>query len=76
MIRKIKNEYVVLSEKTGRSFGRYKTKAEAGKRLRQVEFFKYLKRNKKEVNQKLSPFFRMRLWLENAILKSWNIMSV
>jgi hypothetical protein len=34
---------VVLSEKTGRSFGTYDTKAEAEKRLRQVEFFKHAK---------------------------------
>jgi hypothetical protein len=40
MIRKIKGKYVVLSEKTGRSFGAYKTLAEAKKRLAQVEFFK------------------------------------
>jgi len=41
MIKKIKGKYVVLSESTGRSFGSYKTLAEAKKRLRQVEFFKY-----------------------------------
>lgn len=43
MIKKIDGKYVVLSETTGRSFGAYKTKAEARKRLRQVEFFKHLK---------------------------------
>jgi len=46
MIRKIKNKYVVLSEKTGRKFGTYKTLAEAKKRLAQVEFFKHLKKQK------------------------------
>lgn len=46
MIRKIKNQYVVLSEKGDRVFGRYGTKAEAEKRLRQVEFFKNLTRHK------------------------------
>ena len=46
MIRKIKGKYVVLSEKTGRSFGTYKTEAEAKKRLRQVEFFKHSKNKK------------------------------
>ena len=46
MIKKIKNQYVVLSESTGRVFGRYKTKEEAKKRLRQIEFFKHLKKNK------------------------------
>jgi hypothetical protein len=43
MIKKIKGKYVVLSEKTGRSFGSYATKAEAEHRLRQIEFFKHLK---------------------------------
>ncbi|MBI2053561.1 MAG: hypothetical protein HYT41_02350 [Candidatus Sungbacteria bacterium] len=42
MIKKIKGKYVVLSESTGRSFGTYRTLAEAKKRLRQVEFFKHL----------------------------------
>lgn len=41
MIRKIKGKYVVLSEKTGRKLGIYRTKAEALRRLRQVEFFKH-----------------------------------
>lgn len=43
MIKKIKGKYVVLSETTGRVFGRYKTKEEAMKRLKQIEFFKHLK---------------------------------
>jgi hypothetical protein len=43
MIKKQGKKYVVLSEKTGRSFGTYDTKAEAEKRLRQVEFFKHAK---------------------------------
>ncbi len=46
MIRKRKTKYVVLSEKTGRSFGAYSTKAEAERRLRQVEFFKHAKGGK------------------------------
>jgi hypothetical protein len=37
MIKKIKGKYVVLSEKTGRSFGSYATKAEAEHRLGQIE---------------------------------------
>jgi hypothetical protein len=45
MIKKIKSKYVVLSKKTERSFGSYKTKKEAEKRLRQVEFFKHLKKS-------------------------------
>lgn len=47
MIKKIKGKYIVLSETTGRVFGRYKTKKEAVKRLRQIEFFKRLKSSPK-----------------------------
>ncbi len=46
MIRKIKGKYIALSEKTGRKFGTYTTKKEAQKRLRQIEFFKHLKKKK------------------------------
>jgi hypothetical protein len=42
MIKKIKGKYVVLSEKTGRSFGTYTTLAAAKKRLQQMEMFKHL----------------------------------
>lgn len=45
MIVKRKNRYMVMSEKTGRSFGTYRTLAQAKRRLRQVEFFKYRKKN-------------------------------
>jgi hypothetical protein len=45
MIKKIRGKYVVLSEKTGRSFGSYVTKAEAEHRLGQVEMFKHMKEN-------------------------------
>jgi hypothetical protein len=42
MIVKTSRGYEVKSEKTGRNLGGpYKTKAEAEKRLRQVEFFKH-----------------------------------
>ncbi len=43
MIKKIGSRYVVLSETTGRSFGTYDTRAEAERRLRQIEFFKRLR---------------------------------
>lgn len=43
MIKKIRGKYVVLSEKSDRTFGSYKTLAEAKKRLRQVEYFKHRK---------------------------------
>ncbi|HEX4104048.1 MAG TPA: hypothetical protein VHZ04_01035 [Candidatus Paceibacterota bacterium] len=43
MIKKVGKKYMVVSEKTGRSFGTYTTKAEAEKRLRQVEYFKHAK---------------------------------
>jgi len=42
MIKKVKGGYKVLSEKTGKNLGGpYKTREEAAKRLRQVEFFKH-----------------------------------
>ncbi len=42
MIKKKKDGYHVLSEKTGKNLGGpYKTRAEALARLRQVEFFKH-----------------------------------
>jgi hypothetical protein len=41
VIRKVKEGYKVLSEKGKNLGGPYKTKAEAQKRLRQVEFFKH-----------------------------------
>jgi hypothetical protein len=44
MIRKLKGGYKVLSEDGKKNLGGpYKTKAEAQKRLRQVEFFKHRK---------------------------------
>lgn len=46
MIKKIKGEYVVMSERTGRVFGRYRTKEEAEHRLRQIEMFKHMKKKK------------------------------
>jgi hypothetical protein len=42
VIRKIRGKYVVVSETSGRRFGTYDTKAEAEKRLRQIEMFKHL----------------------------------
>jgi hypothetical protein len=45
MIVKRKAGYYVLSEKTRRNLGGpYKTRAEAAKRLKQVEFFKHRKK--------------------------------
>jgi len=44
MIRKTAGGYKVLSEKGKNLGGPYKTKAQAQKRLRQVEFFKHQKR--------------------------------
>lgn len=40
MIKKVKNGYKVLSEKGKNLGGPYKTKEEAEKRLKQVEYFK------------------------------------
>ena len=44
MIVKVKGGYKVMSEKGKNLGGPYKSKAEAEKRLRQVEFFKHHKR--------------------------------
>ncbi|KKT97201.1 MAG: hypothetical protein UX35_C0016G0015 [Microgenomates group bacterium GW2011_GWA1_46_15] len=45
MIVKRKKGYYVLSEKTRRNLGGpYKTREEAVKRLRQVEYFKHLEK--------------------------------
>ena len=41
MIKKVKEGYRVISEKSGRNLGTYKSKDEAKERLRQVEFFKH-----------------------------------
>jgi len=44
MIKKVKGGYEVVSKTTGRNLGGpYKTRKEALKRLRQVEFFKHQK---------------------------------
>ena len=44
MIKKVKEGYKVVSEKSGKNLGGpYKTKDQAKKRLRQVEFFKRAK---------------------------------
>ncbi|HEV2381300.1 MAG TPA: hypothetical protein VG206_16085 [Terriglobia bacterium] len=41
MIKKVKEGYKVVSEKSGKNLGGpYKTKDQAKKRLQQVEFFK------------------------------------
>ena len=44
MIKKIGKIYKVLSERTGKNLGSAKTKKEAEKRLRQVEYFKNKKK--------------------------------
>jgi len=42
MIKKVKGGYKVVSEKSGKNLGGpYKTREDAEKRLRQVEFFKH-----------------------------------
>lgn len=43
MIIKVKEGYRVMAE-SGRNMGTYQTKEEAKKRLRQIEFFKHLKK--------------------------------
>lgn len=59
MIKKIKGKYAVLSEKTGRKFGTYRTRKEAVKRLRQIEFFKHLK-GSSSLKRKLRKKSQMR----------------
>ena len=43
VIRKVKEGYRVVSE-SGRNMGTYATKEEAQRRLKQIEFFKHMKR--------------------------------
>ena len=44
MIKKVKGGYKVVSKTSGKNLGGpYKTREEAAKRLRQVEFFKHNK---------------------------------
>jgi len=40
MIRKVKEGWRVISHRTGKNLGTYKTKKEAQKRLRQIQAFK------------------------------------
>lgn len=44
MIKKVKNKYIVYSEKTHRRMGTYTSKKDATKRIRQIEYFKHLKK--------------------------------
>lgn len=44
MIRKVKSGYRVLSEKKHRNMGTYKTKAQAKKRLAQIEMFSSMRK--------------------------------
>jgi len=52
MLKKLKGKWVALSERTGRVFGRYKTKREARERLRQVEIFKHLRKKSQKKHKK------------------------
>ena len=44
MIRKVKGGYKVIRHTTGRSFGTYKTKEKAKKRLKQIKMFGQMKK--------------------------------
>lgn len=44
MIKKVKSGYRVVSERTHRNMGTYRSKAAAKKRLRQIEYFKHKKK--------------------------------
>lgn len=48
MIKKVKEGYRVVSEKSGRNIGTDKKKDEAKERRRQVEFFKHMNAKTKE----------------------------
>ena len=50
MIRKQKDGTYKVYSHTGREFGTYKTKAEADKRIAQMEMFKNLKKHIKKKN--------------------------
>lgn len=56
MIKKVGSNYQVVSHTTGRVLGTYKTKEEAEKRLKQIQFFKNLQKSKgtllKKIKQK------------------------
>ena len=43
MIRKRGSQYIILSKTGKKVLGKFKTKKDALKRLRQIEFFKHLK---------------------------------
>ena len=44
MIIKTKKGYKLVSKSTGRNLGEFKTRAQAVKRERQVQYFKHLKK--------------------------------
>jgi len=53
MIRRMKNGWAVFSHKTGKRLSRaYKSKKQAQKRLRQIQFFKHRGRIKKVLKLK------------------------
>lgn len=54
MIKKIKNKWVVLSHTTDKSFGSYKTKTLAEKRLAQIKMFGEINKKKISKNRKIS----------------------
>ena len=47
MLKKKGTKWIVLSETTKRVFGTYDTKAEAKRRLQQMEMFKHLRAKKR-----------------------------
>ena len=70
-IRKIKDNYVVFSEK-GRSFGKYKTKEEAEKRLKQIEFFKFLSKHKKTASDKKEKLTTNEILSYSFLVREFN----
>ncbi len=52
MIIKVKKGWKIISKTTGRRLGFFKTKKEAEKRLKQIEYFKKMAQRKKRKNKK------------------------
>jgi len=60
MIRKRGRFYFVLSHRTGKSFGKYTSKAKAEKRLEQVKFFGNIAKAKRMGEYRKNKFDVMR----------------
>lgn len=74
-IRKKKGKYCVFSEK-GRNLGCYPTKAGAKKRLRQIEFFKHMKKGEATPILKEAQLLDVKVVYNPANLKApWSLVT-